>query len=48
MSLIESAARSAYSGAIDLGVMPSELDGGVASRAAIRTRGAGHRSDDGA
>jgi hypothetical protein len=42
MSLIESAARSAYSGAIDLGVMPSELDGGVASR------GAGHRSDDGA
>jgi maleate isomerase len=35
MSLIESAARSAYSGAIDLGVMPSELDGGVASRAAI-------------
>ena len=35
MSLIESAARSAYSGPIDLGVMPSELDGGVASRAAI-------------
>ena len=35
MSLIEAAARSASSGAIDLGVLPSELDGGVASRAAI-------------
>jgi len=34
MSLIEAAA-SAHSGPIDLGVLPSELDGGVASRAAI-------------
>jgi maleate isomerase len=35
MSLGQSSAPSAYSGPIDLGVLPSELDGGVASRAAI-------------
>jgi maleate isomerase len=35
MSLIETAAAPAESGPIDLGVMPSELDGGVAARAAI-------------
>ena len=35
MSLTEAAAPSAHSGPLDLGVLPSELDGGVASRAAI-------------
>src|SRR5271169_5087880 len=35
MSLIETAAAPAESGPMDLGVVPSELDGGVASRAAI-------------
>jgi len=35
MSLVKADAASAYSGPIDLGVLPSELDGGVASRAAI-------------
>ena len=35
MSLTEVAAPSAHSGPLDLGVLPSELDGGVASRAAI-------------
>ena len=35
MSLIETAAAPAESGPMDLGVVPSELDGGVAARAAI-------------
>jgi maleate isomerase len=35
MSLAETAAPSAHLASIDLGVLPSELDGGVASRAAI-------------
>ena len=35
MSLVEAEAVSARAGPIDLGVLPSELDGGVASRAAI-------------
>src|ERR1700683_515357 len=35
MSLIETAAAPAESGPIDLGVLPSELDGGIAARAAI-------------
>ena len=35
MSLIETAAAPAKSGPMDLGVVPSELDGGVAARAAI-------------
>ena len=35
MSLAETAAPSVRSAPIDLGVLPSELDGGVASRAAI-------------
>src|ERR1700683_4917320 len=35
MSLIETAAAPAESGPRDLGVVPSELDGGVAARAAI-------------
>ncbi|HEY3624381.1 MAG TPA: Asp/Glu racemase, partial [Roseiarcus sp.] len=35
MSLIETAAAPADPGPIDLGVVPSELDGGVAARAAI-------------
>jgi maleate isomerase len=35
MSLSEGPSRSLYAGPIDLGVLPSELDGGVASRAAI-------------
>ena len=35
MSLIEAAAFPTHFGTVDLGVLPSELDGGVASRAAI-------------
>src|SRR5271170_6258679 len=35
MSLIEAAASPRHFGTVDLGVLPSELDGGVASRAAI-------------
>ena len=35
MSANLAAARLASSGPIDLGVLPSELDGGLASRAAI-------------
>src|SRR5271170_3794366 len=35
MSLIEAAASPRHFGTVDLGVLPSELDGGVAARAAI-------------
>jgi maleate isomerase len=35
MSLIEAAASPTHFGTVDLGLLPSELDGGVAWRAAI-------------